>query len=143
MLKTKETRNMPAAIVHFEIQVTDTERAKRFYAEVFDWKIEKWEGTDFYGVWTGRSKYPNGSVVGLDGGLGVKEGETPAGDSALNSFLCTVEIQAIDDILQKVEKAGGAVIKPKYSFPHVGWMAICTDLDGNRFSLIQNDTTVR
>lgn len=131
---------MPAAIVHFEIQVNDTERAQRFYKDVFDWKIEKWEGTDFYGVWTGRSKYPNGSVVGLDGGLGKKEGNTPASNAALNAFLCTVEVDNIDETLEKVEKAGGTIVKPKYSFPHVGWMATCTDSDGNQFSLIQNDT---
>jgi predicted enzyme related to lactoylglutathione lyase len=93
---------MPAAIVHFEIQVSDTERAKRFYTDVFDWKVEKWEGTDFYGVWTGRSTYPNGSVVGMDGGLGVKEGENTASGLAVNAFLCTVEIDDLDTTLRKV-----------------------------------------
>jgi predicted enzyme related to lactoylglutathione lyase len=131
---------MPAAIVHFEIQVSDPEKAKQFYGDVFDWKIEKWEGTDFYGVWTGRSKYASGSVVGLDGGLGVKEGVTPSRSSALNAFLCTVEVEDIDDTLQKLEKAGGTIVKSKYAFPHVGWMATCADPDGNQFALIQNNT---
>jgi predicted enzyme related to lactoylglutathione lyase len=60
---------MSAVIVHFEIQVSDTKRTKHFYKAVFDWKVEKWEGTDFYSVWTGRSKYPNGSVVEMDGDI--------------------------------------------------------------------------
>lgn len=134
---------MPAAIVHFEIQVSDTERTKQFYKAVFDWKVEKWEGTDFYGVWTGRSKYPNGSLVGLDGGLGVKEGETPAKGSALNAFLCTVEIEHIDETLKKIETAGGTIVKPKHAFPHVGWMATCADPDGNQFALIKNDAEAK
>ena len=134
---------MPAAIVHFEIQVGDPVRARRFYQEVFEWKVEKWEGTDFYGVWTGRSKYPNGSIVGLDGSLGEKKGKTPAGDAALNSFLCTIEISDIDKTLQAVAQAGGVVIKPRFAFPHVGWMAICADPDGNQFNLIQNDTEAK
>ena len=134
---------MPAAIVHFEIQVSDTERAKQFYHDVFDWKIEKWEGTDFYGVWTGRSKYPNGSVVGMDGGLGVKKGDSPAADSALNAFLCTVEVENIDETLKKLKAAGGTIVKPKYAFPHVGWMATCADPDGNQVALIQNDTEAK
>lgn len=134
---------MPAAIVHFEIQVSDTNRAQLFYHNVFDWKVEKWEGTDFYGVWTGRSKYPNGSIVGLDGGLGVKNGETPSNEAALNAFLCTVEVENIDEILKKVQENNGTIIKPKYAFPRVGWMAQCADPDGNQFSLIQNATEAK
>jgi predicted enzyme related to lactoylglutathione lyase len=61
-----------AAIVHFEIHVADVDRAQRFYSAVFDWKIEQYQGTEYYGVWTGRSKYPNGSVVGMDGGLRLR-----------------------------------------------------------------------
>ncbi len=31
-------------IVHFEIPTDDLERAKRFYTELFGWKIEKYPG---------------------------------------------------------------------------------------------------
>jgi predicted enzyme related to lactoylglutathione lyase len=33
-------------IVHFEIPSDDIERTKKFYTDLFDWKIEKWPGTD-------------------------------------------------------------------------------------------------
>ena len=33
-------------IVHFEIPADDIERAKKFYNELFGWKIEKWSGTE-------------------------------------------------------------------------------------------------
>jgi uncharacterized protein len=33
-------------IVHFEIPSDDIERAKKFYNELFGWKIEKWAGAD-------------------------------------------------------------------------------------------------
>ena len=33
-------------IVHFEIPADDIERSKKFYADLFGWKIEKWPGTD-------------------------------------------------------------------------------------------------
>ena len=29
-------------IVHFDIPVDDIERAKKFYSDLFGWKIEKW-----------------------------------------------------------------------------------------------------
>ncbi|MGB7955877.1 MAG: VOC family protein, partial [Candidatus Nitrosopolaris sp.] len=38
-------RNLPT-IVHFEIPTDDSERAKKFYTDLFGWKIEKWPGTD-------------------------------------------------------------------------------------------------
>ena len=35
--------NMPT-IVHFEIPAEDIERSKKFYSELFGWKIEKFPG---------------------------------------------------------------------------------------------------
>jgi predicted enzyme related to lactoylglutathione lyase len=40
-----DTVNMPT-IVHFEIPVDDVERAKKFYTDIFGWKIEKWPDID-------------------------------------------------------------------------------------------------
>jgi predicted enzyme related to lactoylglutathione lyase len=31
-------------IVHFEIPVDDVERSKKFYSELFGWKLEKFPG---------------------------------------------------------------------------------------------------
>jgi uncharacterized protein len=31
-------------IVHFEIPADDIDRAKKFYSDLFGWKIEKWPG---------------------------------------------------------------------------------------------------
>jgi len=31
-------------VIHFEIPAKDPERAIKFYKEVFEWKIVKWEG---------------------------------------------------------------------------------------------------
>ena len=33
-------------IVHFEIPANDIGRAKKFYNDLFGWKIEKWPGTE-------------------------------------------------------------------------------------------------
>jgi hypothetical protein len=33
-------------VVHFEIPADDVERAKKFYTDLFGWKMEKWPGTD-------------------------------------------------------------------------------------------------
>jgi predicted enzyme related to lactoylglutathione lyase len=33
-------------IVHFEIPADDVGRAKKFYSDLFGWKMEKWPGAD-------------------------------------------------------------------------------------------------
>ena len=33
-------------IVHFEIPADEVERAKKFYSDLFGWKMEKWPRTD-------------------------------------------------------------------------------------------------
>ncbi len=35
-------------VIHFEICVDQSERAVKFYADVFGWRIHKWEGTEDY-----------------------------------------------------------------------------------------------
>ena len=44
-MSTCEDRNM-ATIVHFEIPSDNIERSKKFYHELFGWKIDKWSGSD-------------------------------------------------------------------------------------------------
>lgn len=31
-------------VVHFEIHASDPDRAERFYAGVFGWSVQRWEG---------------------------------------------------------------------------------------------------
>ena len=33
-------------IVHFEIPTDDVERSRKFYSDLFGWKIGKWSGTE-------------------------------------------------------------------------------------------------
>ncbi len=44
-------------IVHFEIPADDVERARKFYGELFGWKIEKFTGPtpiDYWSITTGK-----------------------------------------------------------------------------------------
>ena len=54
-------------VVHFEIQADDVERAKAFYAAVFDWSFQDYgqtAGATYWGVVTGPEDQP-----GINGGL--------------------------------------------------------------------------
>jgi predicted enzyme related to lactoylglutathione lyase len=60
---------MPNRVVHFEIEATDQERAKRFYSDAFGWKMEQM-GADmgnYVLVTTGDPQEPGG----INGGIFV------------------------------------------------------------------------
>jgi len=50
-------------IVHFEIPADDVEKLAKFYRQLFGWKIEKWEGIDYWMIETA----PEGE--GVNGGM--------------------------------------------------------------------------
>jgi predicted enzyme related to lactoylglutathione lyase len=121
-------------VVHFEINAENIERASKFYRDVFGWKIEPW-GPPEYGymhVQTGDASEP-----GIDGGIWKGEGSRPPFGSRLNAFNCSIEVANIDETLRKVLDAGGSVTKEKAQIPGVGWLAMCTDIEGNSFGVMQ------
>jgi predicted enzyme related to lactoylglutathione lyase len=113
-------------VVHFEISTDDPERAAGFYRSVFGWKVEKWEGPiDYWLVTTGEEGVP-----GINGA--IKRRPEP-GISTVN----TIEVDSIDDSVEKIEANGGEVVMPKTEIPDVGFHAYCRDSEGNIFGLIE------
>jgi predicted enzyme related to lactoylglutathione lyase len=119
-------------VVHFEINADDPERAVQFYKNVFDWKVEKWDGpVDYWLVTTGDKSEP-----GIDGAIARR---TEAVEATVN----TVDVPSIDRCVAKVKENGGSVIVPKMPVPGVGWLAYCKDTEGNTFGMMQADTNAR
>lgn len=115
-------------VIHFEIPADDPERASGFYSQVFGWKLQKWEGpTEYWLVTTGEPGEP-----GIDGGLLRRQ---HPGATTVN----TIGVESLDMTVGQVEKAGGQVAVPKMAIPGVGWLAYCTDPEGNLFGLMQPD----
>jgi predicted enzyme related to lactoylglutathione lyase len=115
-------------VVHFELPAHDPDRCARFYADAFGWKVEKWGGpTDYWLVTTGEADAP-----GIDGGIGRREG---ADDQTTN----TIDVADLDAAVAAVAAAGGTVTRPKGAVPGVGWLAYCTDTEGNPFGMMQAD----
>ena len=119
-------------VVHFEIPTDDVERAIRFYRQVFGWKIEKWEGpVEYWLVTTGPEGEP-----GIDGGMGKR---TSPSEGVVN----TIDVRSVDDTVEKIEQAGGKIIRPKQAVPGVGWLAYCEDSEGNPFGIMQADPNTK
>ena len=118
-----------STITHFIVPADDMERAKKFYAELFDWKIEKFPGPiDYYAITTTAEN----DEEGLGGGL-VKREEPQ--DTIVNY----VDVPSVDEHIVKVEKLGGKVVVPKTAIPGIGYAAVCIDTENNTFGLWECD----
>jgi predicted enzyme related to lactoylglutathione lyase len=123
----RRRKQMPR-VVHFEIPADDPNRAVGFYTKVFGWDIKKWDGLmDYWLVMTGDKSQP-----GIDGGIMIRR-------DAAQVTVNTVDVPSVDDFVKKIEEAGGKVVVPKMAVPGVGWVANCTDTEGNLFGIMHED----
>ena len=118
-------------VVHFEFAADNPERAVKFYAQVFGWKIQKWEGPqDYWLVNTGDDKQP-----GINGGLMRPQGP--------QRVVNVVDVPSVDEFTGKIAKSGGKVVVPKMPIPGVGYLAYCQDTEGNTFGIMQADQNAK
>ncbi len=130
-------------IVHFEIPSDNLERTKKFYTDLFGWKIEKMPGTDQREYWTfatttndkgGGSNNGDGDQRMVTGGM--LERQMPQ-----EPIMIYIGVDSVTEYSNKVERLGGKVIKQKTEVPGYGWFAICTDTENNGFALWEANTT--
>jgi predicted enzyme related to lactoylglutathione lyase len=119
------------ALNWFEIPVTDTARAKKFYETLFDIQMET---NEMMGM--EMTSFPfdmQGSTGKVSGALIKGPMHKPSADGAVIYLNANPAIQTVID---KIEKAGGKIIMPKTLInEHIGYMAFFTDTEGNRIAL--------
>jgi len=115
-------------IVHFEINTTNPQRAKKFYSTVFGWKYKDstMPGVEYY------------LLDGVTPGGGINPLTEPSKVKAPTVYFGTDDI---DSTLKKIKDSGGTT-EQKAPIPGQGWFAACTDPDGNSFSLFQSDPSI-
>ena len=114
---------------HFEIPAENPERAIAFYKDVFGWTFQKWDGPmPYWLITTGPDTEP-----GINGGLLPRHSP---GQPCVN----TIMVPDLDASLASVTAHGGKTAMPKMAVPGVGWLAYCSDPDGNMFGMMQADT---
>jgi uncharacterized protein len=133
-------------IVHFEIPSDDIERAKKFYNELFGWKIEKWAGADDRQLTSAATGQPmeywmvtttddNGNNA-IGGGL-MKRVQR---EQQINNY---INVRSVDEYSEKVEKLGGRVVAPKHAIPGMGYFTICVDTENNCFAIWESKETAK
>jgi predicted enzyme related to lactoylglutathione lyase len=112
--------------VHFEILADEPERIAAFYRDLLGWEINTWDGGEqrYWLVNTGEDG------PGIHGGIMHR-----AFDQAV---INTVGVESLDEMLAKVEAAGGRTVHGPEDIPGVGRHAYCADPEGNLFGLIES-----
>jgi uncharacterized protein len=124
-------------VVHFEIQADDVERAKAFYATVFEWSFQDYSqvtNSTYWGVVTGPEDQP-----GINGGLLQRPAPAPAEGQGTNSYVCTMSVSDYDETERRILDAGGKVALPKMALKGMAWQGYYLDTEGNTFGIHQSD----
>jgi predicted enzyme related to lactoylglutathione lyase len=103
-------------IVHFEIPSDNLDRTRKFYTELFGWKMEKMPGTNQREYWTfsTTTNYKDGSSSSDGNGKqrtvsgGMMERQMPQ-----EPIMVYIGVDSVIEYYNKVERLGGKVIKQK------------------------------
>ena len=133
-------------IVHFEIPANDIERAKKFYNDLFGWKIEKWPGTDGSQLTSAATGQPMEYwlITTTDDkgnkalGGGMMKRQMP--EHKVTNY---IGVKSIDEYKSKVEKLGGKVLAPKHTVPGMGYFALCLDTENNPFAIWESNESAK
>ena len=115
-------------VVHFELPADDPQRAVGFYRDVFGWQVEDWHGdVEYYLASTGPDGEP-----GINGAILRRQ-------APVTRSVTTIQVESLNDTLEKLKSAGGAVIDGNRAVTGIGWHAYCEDSEGNVIGVLQPD----
>lgn len=112
-------------VVHFEITAGDTQRARKFYQQLFDWKLADSGMADDYLL----AKTGDGPM-GIDGAIMSKiYNDQP--------IILWVSVNNLNEMIDKVVAAGGKLAGERHSIPGIGETIYIRDSEGNIIGLIE------
>lgn len=116
------------AINWFEIPVANFSRAREFYSTIYNHEIPEMEvGSTTMGL------LPHDPNLGIGGAICFGEGYEP---SDMGARLYLNAGTDLNDILDRVEKAGGKVVSPKTIInQEIGYFGVFMDTEGNQICL--------
>ncbi|HEY3278379.1 MAG TPA: VOC family protein [Syntrophorhabdaceae bacterium] len=110
--------------VHIELHTKDVDKSKKFYASMFDWKLQE---------------FPE-----MEGYIMVDVGEGTGGGMMVNPMPGAPDIWfpyiLVDDVKESTKKAvslGATIAHDVTEIPDMGWFSVVVDLTGAAFGLWQ------
>ena len=127
---------MKNKMTHFAVHIDDMERAKNFYAGVFEWGFASYGPPDFLQIKADQTE--SGELIGAL----QSRNYSPVKEKIIG-LECTISVENLDEIIQRVENNGGQILMLKMAIPYVGWIAKFLDTEGNLFCAMQSDSSAR
>jgi predicted enzyme related to lactoylglutathione lyase len=118
---------MTNPVFHFEIPVTDMDRAVSFYEAVFGYRMTRRDVDGYPMAFFPRSD----GAPGSSGALAKGDVYRPSKQGVIIYF----DVPDIDPILEQVQRLGGKVLYPKKHVGEAGQVAEFQDSEGNRIAL--------
>jgi hypothetical protein len=115
--------NMPNPFVHIELQTQDVDKSKKFYASLFDWKLEEIPGMDYTVI-----------NVGEGTGGGMMKKPVPGIPDNWLPYILVVDAAAST---KKARALGVTIAKDVTEIPGFGWFSVILDPTGAAFGLWQ------
>lgn len=114
---------MANPFVHIELQTQDLEKSKKFYASMFDWKLEETPGMDYTMI-----------NVGEGTGGGMMKIPVPG---IPDMWLPYILVDDVRGATKKAQSLGATVHKDVTEVPDMGWFSVISDPTGAAFGLWQ------
>ena len=123
-------------IVHFEVPADDVERSRKFYSDLFGWKMEKWPGMESgMEYWIINTTDNEGSKA-IGGGMMKRQNP----QQGITNF---IDVTSVDEYSAKVQSLGGKIVAPKQAVPTMGYFAVCLDTENNTFGIWETNPNAK
>lgn len=127
---------MKNRLTHFAIYADNMERAKNFYSSVFEWGTASYGSPDFLQLKADQTE--GGELIGA-----LQSRKYSPVKEKIIGLECTISVDSVDDIIEKVKGNGGQILMPKTAIPYVGWITKFLDTEGNLVCAMQTDNSAK
>jgi uncharacterized protein len=122
---------MGQPVVHFEVVGKDGEKLQRYYAELFDWKVDSDNPMNYGMVAREDNKAADGNL-GIGGGIG----QGPEGYEGHVTFY--VAVPDVEAALQKAESLGGTRVMGPENIMDMVELGQFKDPEGNVVGVVKD-----
>ena len=123
-------------LTHFAIHIDEMDRARQFYAGVFNWGFVSYGPPDFLQIKTGPAE--DDELIGA-----LQSRKYSPVEEKLQGLECTFAVEDLDDTMARVISHGGKLLMPRTAIPQVGWIAKFLDTEGNLLCAMQYDRNAK
>ena len=116
-------------VTHFAINTDDVDGTQSFYGSVFGWEFRSY-GEGFVQILNEEGTQAMGAI---------QNRRQLLPDDPTRGFECTIAVDDVDTIAERITAAGGTILMEKTTIPNVGHLLGFEDPGGNPVLAMQYD----